>query len=170
MSSQSGCGCCPQPALPMSDQNLNCVASTSSAVKKDDGPKVGAVLVVGGGVGGIQAALDLAESGYYVYLVEESPAIGGVMPQLDKTFPTNDCSMCILSPKLVECGRHPNIQLITYADIVKVEGRPGKFKVSVRKKARYVDTKKCTGCGVCYNMCPVKNIATVPPEEEPEDD
>jgi heterodisulfide reductase subunit A len=128
--------------------------------------KTGAVLVVGGGVGGIQAALDLADSGYYVYLVEESPAIGGTMPQLDKTFPTNDCSMCILSPKLVECGRHHNIELITYADVLKVEGEPGKFKVSVKKRARYVDADKCTGCGSCYNACPVKNIANFPAEKE----
>ena len=119
--------------------------------------KVGAVMVVGGGVGGIQAALDLANSGYYVYLVEESPAIGGVMSQLDKTFPTNDCSMCILSPKLVECGRHRNIELITYADVLKVEGKPGKFKVLVKKRAKSVDPEKCTGCGTCYNNCPVKN-------------
>lgn len=169
MSNQSGCGCA-APLIPKHDQDLNSEQLTSSVIKKDESQKIGSVLVVGGGVGGIQAALDLAESGYYVYLVEESPAIGGVMPQLDKTFPTNDCSMCILSPKLVECGRHPNIQLLTYADIIKVEGRPGKFKVSVRKKARYVDIKKCNGCGVCYNTCPVKNIAAIPPEEEPEDD
>ena len=84
--------------------------------------KVGAVMVVGGGIAGIQASLDLAESGYYVYLVEASPAIGGVMAQLDKTFPTNDCSMCILSPKLVEAGRHLNIQPLTYSDVVDVKG------------------------------------------------
>lgn len=119
--------------------------------------KIGSVLVVGGGIAGIQSALDLAESGYYVYLVEKSPAIGGVMAQLDKTFPTNDCSMCILSPKLVECGRHLNIEVITYSDILKVEGKPGKFKVKIRKKARSIDLNKCTGCGECYNNCPVKS-------------
>jgi len=118
--------------------------------------KIGAVLVVGGGIGGIQAALDLAESGYKVYLVEKSPAIGGVMAQLDKTFPTNDCSICILSPKVVECGRHFNIELLTYSDILDVKGEPGHFKVKIRKRARSIDLEKCTGCGICYNNCPVK--------------
>jgi len=110
---------------------------------------IGAVLVVGGGVGGIQAALDLAESGYYVYLVEKSPSIGGIMAQLDKTFPTNDCSMCILSPKLVETGRHLNIQLITNAELQEVSGEAGKFKVKVLQRPRHVDIDKCTGCGSC---------------------
>jgi len=133
--------------------------------EKPGARKTGAVLIVGGGIGGIQAALDLADSGFYVYLVEASPAIGGVMPQLDKTFPTNDCSMCILSPKLVECGRHPNIELIPYADVLKVDGGPGRFRVSIRKKARYVDAEKCTGCGTCYDTCPVTNTAQIPEEE-----
>ncbi len=118
--------------------------------------KTGAVMVVGGGVGGIQAALDLAESGYYVYLVEESPAIGGTMPQLDKTFPTNDCSMCILSPKLVECGRHHNVKVITNAWVKDIEGPPGNFTVSVVKEPRYVDEEKCIGCGICAQKCPSK--------------
>ena len=118
--------------------------------------KIGAVLVVGGGIGGIQAALDLAESGYYVYLVEKSPAIGGVMAQLDKTFPTNDCSMCILSPKLVDCGRHRNIETITYAEVSDIQGEPGRFKVSIRKRARSVNESLCTGCGVCQEKCPWK--------------
>ena len=117
--------------------------------------KVGAVMVVGGGIAGIQASLDLAESGYYVYLVESSPAIGGVMAQLDKTFPTNDCSMCILSPKLVEAGRHLNIQTLTYSEVARVEGEPGNFEVTVRKKSRYIDPSKCTGCGECPQACPV---------------
>ncbi len=117
--------------------------------------KVGAVMVVGGGIAGIQASLDLAESGYYVYLVEASPAIGGVMAQLDKTFPTNDCSMCILSPKLVEAGRHLNIQTLTYSEVEKVNGGPGNFEVTVRKKSRYIDPTKCTGCGECPQACPV---------------
>jgi len=117
---------------------------------------VGAVLVVGGGIGGIQAALDLAESGYYVYLLEKSPSIGGVMAQLDKTFPTNDCSMCILSPKLVEVGRHLNIELLTYSELLDVEGEPGNFKAKVLKKPRYVDLAKCTGCGDCAEVCPVE--------------
>ncbi len=118
--------------------------------------KVGAVMVVGGGIAGIQASLDLAESGYYVYLVESSPAIGGTMAQLDKTFPTNDCSMCILSPKLVEAGRHLNIQPLTYSEVVKVEGEPGDFEITVQKKPRFIDPLKCTGCGECPEVCPVK--------------
>ena len=123
-------------------------------MEKVDG-RVGAVLVVGGGIGGIQAALDLAESGYYVYLVEKSPSIGGVMAQLDKTFPTNDCSMCILSPKLVEAASHQNITLLTYSEVEDVDGEPGDFRVKVRRKATYIDWDKCTGCGVCAEWCPV---------------
>jgi heterodisulfide reductase subunit A len=118
--------------------------------------KVGAVLVVGAGIAGIQASLDLAESGYYVYLVEKSPAIGGTMPMLDKTFPTNDCSMCILSPKLVDCGRHLNVNTITNAEVLDIQGEPGNFKVTINKKARFVDPEKCTGCGSCAEECPVK--------------
>ena len=128
------------------------VSSTQQAASQ----KTGAVLVIGGGIGGIQAALDLAESGYHVYLVEQSPAIGGVMAQLDKTFPTNDCSMCILSPKLVECGRHRNIETITYADVLDVKGKPGNFTVSIRKRARFVNETLCTGCGICQEKCPWK--------------
>ncbi|UCD58506.1 MAG: NAD(P)H-dependent oxidoreductase subunit E, partial [Candidatus Hydrogenedentota bacterium] len=119
--------------------------------------KVGAVMVVGGGVGGIQASLDLAESGYKVYLVDKSPSIGGVMAQLDKTFPTNDCSMCILSPKMVDCGRHRNIENLTYSEVESVEGEAGRFKVKVRKKARSVDESLCTGCGECVNHCLVRS-------------
>ncbi|MGA1844901.1 MAG: FAD-dependent oxidoreductase, partial [bacterium] len=113
-------------------------------------------MVIGGGIGGIQASLDLAESGYKVYVVESKPSIGGVMPQLDKTFPTNDCAMCILSPKLVDCGRHKDIELITYADVVSVDGEPGNFKVRVRKRPRYVDAQKCNGCGHCSEQCTVE--------------
>jgi len=123
--------------------------------KQSGNGKIGAVLVVGGGVGGIQAALDLAESGYYVYLVEKSPSIGGVMAQLDKTFPTNDCSMCILSPKLVEVASHQNVSLLTYTEIESINGEAGNFNVKLRKKATYVDWEKCTGCGVCSEWCPV---------------
>ena len=118
--------------------------------------KVGAVLVVGGGVGGVQASLDLADAGYHVYLVEQTAAIGGVMAQLDKTFPTNDCSMCILSPKLVECGRHLNIDIITNAQVKGISGEPGSFKVSVLKKPSFVDPKKCVACGACAEKCPAK--------------
>ncbi|MCL2337716.1 MAG: FAD-dependent oxidoreductase [Firmicutes bacterium] len=118
--------------------------------------QVGAVLVIGAGIAGIQASLDLAESGYYVYLVEKSSAIGGTMPMLDKTFPTNDCSMCILSPKLVECGRHLNIETITDSEVLDIQGEPGNFKVTISKKARLVDPDKCTACGSCAEECPVK--------------
>jgi heterodisulfide reductase subunit A-like polyferredoxin len=117
--------------------------------------KIGAVLVVGGGIAGVQASLDLAESGYYVYLLESSPAIGGVMSQLDKTFPTNDCSMCILSPKLVEAGRHLNIEIIPNSELLSLKGEPGRFKAEIRKRPRYVDPRKCTSCGDCAKVCPV---------------
>jgi len=117
---------------------------------------IGAVLVVGGGIGGIQTSLDLAESGFKVYLLEKSISIGGTMAQLDKTFPTNDCSMCIMSPKLVDAGRHRNIQILTNAKVEKVEGRPGHFKVLVHKKARSVTLEDCKACGDCVKVCPVK--------------
>ncbi len=112
-------------------------------------------MVVGGGIAGIQASLDLAESGYYVYLVETSSAIGGTMAQLDKTFPTNDCAMCIISPKLVEAGRHLNINILTATDVEKISGEPGNFTVQLRKRARFVDTDKCTACGDCAAVCPI---------------
>ena len=108
--------------------------------------KTGRVMVVGGGIAGIQSSLDLANSGFHVYLVESSPTIGGLMARLDKTFPTNDCAMCILSPKLVECGRHLNIDILSYSEVEEIEGQPGQFTVTVRKKARYIDVSKCTGC------------------------
>ncbi len=120
--------------------------------------KTGAVLVVGGGIAGTQASLDLAESGFKVYLLDESPSIGGVMAQLDKTFPTNDCSMCILAPKLVGAGRHPNIQLMTNVKIKAVQGEAGDFTVSVIRKSRYVNEEKCNGCGICARKCPVETI------------
>ncbi len=120
--------------------------------------KIGAVLVVGGGIGGVQSALDLADSGYKVYLVDRAPAIGGIMAMLDKTFPTNDCSMCILSPKLVAAGRHKDIELMTLTEVLGVEGQPGNFKVRLRRHARSVDLSKCTGCGDCLTKCPVKDL------------
>ena len=119
--------------------------------------KVGAALVMGGGVGGMQAALDLAESGIKVYLVDSSPSIGGVMAQLDKTFPTNDCAMCTMAPRLVQIGRHKDIEIITLADVQSIEGQPGDFTVTLRKKPRFVDEDKCTGCGTCAANCPVRN-------------
>ena len=117
--------------------------------------KTGRVMVVGGGIAGIQSSLDLANSGFHVYLVESSPTIGGLMARLDKTFPTNDCAMCILSPKLVECGRHLNIDILSYSEVEEIEGQPGQFTVTVRKKARYIDVSKCTGCSDCVGVCPV---------------
>jgi len=116
---------------------------------------IGSVMVVGAGIAGIQASLDLADSGYLVYLVEKNSAIGGVMSQLDKTFPTNDCSMCIISPKLVECGRHLNIDLFTMTDILEVSGEPGNFKVRLLERPRYIDMAKCTACDECAKVCPI---------------
>ena len=114
----------------------------------------GSVVVIGGGVAGIQTSLDLTELGFKVYLVERTPSIGGRMAQLDKTFPTNDCSLCILAPKMVEVFRNPNIELMTYHEVKKVEGEPGNFKVTVLKKPRYIDETKCKGCGDCAAKCP----------------
>ncbi|MBF0226959.1 MAG: FAD-dependent oxidoreductase [Desulfobacterales bacterium] len=119
------------------------------------GKAIGSVLVAGGGIAGIQAALDLADSGYYVYLAETKSAIGGVMAQLDKTFPTNDCSMCVISPKLVECGRHLNIELLMMTDIEGVTGDAGNFEVELLERPRYVDLSKCTACGECQKVCPI---------------
>jgi heterodisulfide reductase subunit A len=113
-------------------------------------------MVVGGGVAAIQASLDLADTGYLVYLVEKSPAIGGAMSQLDKTFPTNDCSMCILSPKLVECGRHPNIQILTQTEVRSIDGQDGDFRVKLKQQARYISLEKCIACGACAEKCPKK--------------
>ncbi len=122
--------------------------------------KVGAVLVVGGGVAGIQASLDLADSGFKVYLIDQGSSIGGVMAQLDKTFPTNDCSMCILSPKLVATGRHPNITILTNAEITGLNGEVGNFEVKLRKRSRYIIEDKCNGCGICAQKCPIEAIDT----------
>jgi heterodisulfide reductase subunit A len=117
---------------------------------------VGDVMVVGGGISGIQASLDLAEMGFKVYLVDKAPAIGGKMAQLDKTFPTNDCSMCIESPKFIECSRHPNIEILTYTEVDRVEGEAGDFRVTLIKKPRYILDDKCRGCTTCTEYCPVK--------------
>ncbi len=114
------------------------------------------VMVVGGGISGIQAALDLANTGFRVFLVDKSPAIGGKMSQLDKTFPTNDCSMCIESPKFIECSRHPNIEILTYTEVESVKGKAGDFKVTLIKKPRYIIEERCTGCTTCVEFCPVK--------------
>jgi len=113
-------------------------------------------LVVGGGIAGVQAALKVGDSGHKVYLVERGPSIGGHMAQLDKTFPTLDCSACILTPKMSLVGSHPYIELMTYSEVEEVSGYVGSFKVKIRKKPRYVDEDKCTGCGICQTKCPFK--------------
>lgn len=114
------------------------------------------VLIIGGGVAGMQAALDLGDRGLHVHLVEKRPSIGGTMALLDKTFPTNDCSICILAPKMNDCAAHPNITIHSYSEVQSVEGNPGDFNVSILKKARLVDEDKCTGCGDCMLKCPAK--------------
>jgi NADH:ubiquinone oxidoreductase subunit E len=124
---------------------------------------VGAALVVGGGIGGMQAALDLAAGGIKVYLAESKAAIGGVMSQLDKTFPTNDCAMCTMAPRLVEIGRHRDIEILTLSEVQAVRGQPGNFTVTIKKRPRFVNESKCTGCGTCVAHCPVRNQVQ-PPE------
>lgn len=126
---------------------------------------VGAALVVGGGIGGMQAALDLACSGIKVYLAESKPAVGGVMSQLDKTFPTNDCAMCTMAPRLVEIGRNQDIQILSLSEVQRVQGQPGNFTVTLNKRPRFVDEAKCTGCGSCVTSCPTRNA--VQPVEVP---
>ena len=128
--------------------NAPLTAGTSRVVKR--------ALVIGGGIAGIQTALDIAEAGYKVDIVEKTPSIGGRMSQLDKTFPTLDCSACILTPKMVEAAAHENITIYTYSEVEKVTGFVGDFHVEIRKKARSVDMSKCTGCGVCQEKCPSK--------------
>lgn len=120
-----------------------------------------ATLVVGGGIAGIQSALEIADAGYRVYLVEREPSIGGHMAQFDKTFPTLDCSACILTPRMVQAGAHPNITLLTYSEVEKVDGYVGNFVVTIRKKARKINEELCTGCGICQEKCPVKVIDDV---------
>ena len=120
-----------------------------------------ATLVVGGGIAGIQAALEIADAGFPVYLVEREPSIGGHMAQFDKTFPTLDCSACILTPKMVQVGSHPNITMLTWSEVTKVDGYVGNFVATINKRARYVNTKDCTGCGICQEKCPKKVIDDV---------
>ncbi len=120
--------------------------------------KIGAVMVIGGGIAGMQAALDVADSGYYVYLVERSSSIGGIMSQLDKTFPTNDCAMWIISPKLVEVGRHINIELLTLSEVKNISGEEGNFEAQITQYPRYVDMDKCIACGICAEKCPKKVV------------
>ena len=123
------------------------------ALEEKEVDVIPACLVIGAGIAGIQASLDIADAGFKVYLVEKSPSVGGHMSQLDKTFPTLDCSACILTPKMVDVANHPNIELMTYSQVVGIEGYVGNFKAKIRKKARFVDVDKCTGCGVCAENC-----------------
>jgi heterodisulfide reductase subunit A len=121
-----------------------------------------AALIIGAGIAGMQAALDIADAGFKVYLVEREPSIGGHMAQLDKTFPTLDCSSCIMTPKMVDVARHPNIELLTYSEVEWVRGEAGHFRAKIRKKARSVDAGRCTGCGICAEFCPIRNEAYLP--------
>lgn len=120
-----------------------------------------ATLVVGGGIAGIQAALEIADAGFHVYLVEREPSIGGHMAQLDKTFPTMDCAACILTPRMVSAGTHPHITLLTWSEVTEVQGYVGNFTVTVNKKARYIKEDLCTGCGICQEKCPKKVLDEV---------
>ncbi len=130
--------------------------------------KIGAVAVVGGGISGMQAALDLADSGIKVHIIESKPGIGGVMSMLDKTFPTNDCAMCTMAPRLVEISRHKDIEVISHSEVEKIAGKPGKLNVTLNTKARFVDVDKCTGCGSCTQSCPVSNfVQPMLPEDKP---
>ena len=123
-----------------------------------ESPVVKRALVIGGGIAGIQTALDIADAGYEVDIVEKQPTIGGKMTQIDKTFPTLDCSSCILTPKMVDCAQNEKITIYSYSEVEAVTGFVGNFSVKIRRKARYVDENKCTGCGICTEKCPVKNI------------
>jgi heterodisulfide reductase subunit A len=126
-------------------------------IRMSDNGRQPAALIVGAGIAGMQAALDIADAGFKVYLVEREPSIGGHMAQLDKTFPTLDCSSCILTPKMVDVSRHPNIELLTYSEVEWVQSKAGTFRARIRKKARSVDAEKCTGCGICTEQCPIRN-------------
>ncbi|MEN6520721.1 MAG: CoB--CoM heterodisulfide reductase iron-sulfur subunit A family protein [Armatimonadota bacterium] len=146
------------------EKAIDIVGMMAAKAKKDeplftkDIPLTKKAMVIGGGVAGIRAALDIAEAGYKVVLVEKTPSIGGRMAQYDKTFPTLDCAACILTPMMVDCASHPNIQIMSYSEVEEVSGYVGNFKVKIRKKARSVDSTKCTGCGVCYEKCVVKGL------------
>lgn len=128
----------------------------NAPLHEGESPVIKRALVIGGGIAGIQAALDIAEAGYKVDIVEKNATIGGRMSQIDKTFPTLDCSACILTPKMVDCAQHENIDIISYSEVEEVKGFVGNFKVKIKKKARFVDETKCTGCKLCMEKCPSK--------------
>ncbi|HOX38309.1 MAG TPA: NAD(P)H-dependent oxidoreductase subunit E [Candidatus Brocadiia bacterium] len=127
----------------------------------------GSVMVVGAGIAGIQAALDLSAAGFHVYVVEEGPSVGGGMARLDKTFPTGDCATCIISPKLVSFARDHNIELMTLSNLSRLEGQAGNFTAEVTQRPRGVDIEKCTGCGECWTQCPVRNVPEATPSFRP---
>ena len=130
--------------------NAPLTAGTSPVVKR--------ALVIGGGIAGIQTALDIADAGFPVDIVEKEPTIGGKMTQIDKTFPTLDCAACILTPKMVDAAQNENIKIYSYSQVEAVKGFVGNFTVTIRRKARYVDEEKCTGCGLCTEKCPQKKV------------
>jgi heterodisulfide reductase subunit A len=149
----------PEQALEIAKDTLRMSVARAAKLEelKPKEVKVGRrALIIGGGISGISAALDLGNSGFTVYLVEKSPTIGGRMAQLDKTFPTMDCSSCILTPKMVSVSRHPNVKLFTYAEVKDVQGFVGNFKVKILQRPKYVDEKKCTSCNECSKICPVE--------------
>jgi len=136
------------------------MATEDKNLMATDSTKIGAITVVGGGIAGMQAALDAANAGFKVYLVERDISIGGVMAQLDKTFPYNDCSTCLISPKLIEVARHPDIEIITQSEVAGVEGETGRFTVTLSQEPRYIDRDKCNACGACAEACPVEMPST----------
>ncbi|MCK5038508.1 MAG: CoB--CoM heterodisulfide reductase iron-sulfur subunit A family protein, partial [Thermoplasmata archaeon] len=151
----------PELALLEAEENeveVKDITSSSNLLRVGDRKIESDVLVVGAGISGMQAALDTADKGYRVVMLERSSTIGGNMVKLDKTFPTNDCSICTAAPKMVEVARHPNIQLMTYAEVMSLEGEKGDFTAHVYRKSAYVDPDKCTGCGDCATACPVEVI------------
>ncbi|MEE9564832.1 MAG: CoB--CoM heterodisulfide reductase iron-sulfur subunit A family protein [Candidatus Hydrothermarchaeaceae archaeon] len=149
----------PEKATQKAKDQVRMTVAKARLLEPLENPKVSVIkkaLVIGGGVAGIQASLDLADQGFKVYLVEKTPSIGGAMAQLDKTFPTMDCSACILTPKMVDVSRHPNIELLAYSEVKEVDGYIGNFQVKVEKKPRFVREDTCTGCGICADPCPVE--------------